>query len=49
VSEPDSEGSLIEHLVELRSRLVRALAGVGIVLLACCPSPARCTRGWPRR
>ncbi len=37
MSEPDSEGSLIEHLVELRSRLVRALAGVGIVLVCLLP------------
>ena len=33
----DSESSLIEHLIELRSRLMRALAGLGIVLLALLP------------
>ena len=36
---PDSnaEGSLIEHLLELRTCLVRALLGVGVVLLALLP------------
>lgn len=32
-----TESSLIEHLVELRSRLVRALLGLGVVLLALLP------------
>ncbi|MFT4257390.1 MAG: twin-arginine translocase subunit TatC [Pseudoxanthomonas sp.] len=34
---PDAESSLIEHLVELRLRLVRALMGVGVALLALMP------------
>ena len=35
---PDNaEGSLIEHLLELRTRLVRALLGVGVVVLALLP------------
>lgn len=32
-----AESSLIEHLVELRARLVRALIGLGVVLLALLP------------
>lgn len=32
-----AESSLIEHLVELRSRLVRALIGLGVVLIALLP------------
>ncbi len=35
--ELQTESSLIEHLVELRSRLVRALLGLGVVLLALLP------------
>lgn len=35
--EQDAEASLLEHLVELRTRLVRGLMGVGIVLLALLP------------
>ena len=31
------ESSLIEHLVELRARLVRGLLGLGVVLLALLP------------
>ena len=31
------ESSLIDHLIELRSRLLRALVGVGVVLLALLP------------
>lgn len=34
---PEAESSLIEHLVELRARLVRALLGLGVVLLALLP------------
>jgi sec-independent protein translocase protein TatC len=34
---PDGEGSLIEHLVELRARLVRALAGLLVVLVVLLP------------
>lgn len=36
-SDPESESSLIEHLIELRSRLMRALIGVGVVLAALLP------------
>ena len=32
-----NESSLIEHLIELRSRVVRALLGLGVVLLALMP------------
>nr|WP_283161010.1 twin-arginine translocase subunit TatC [Xanthomonas nasturtii] len=32
-----AESSLIEHLIELRARLVRALIGLGVVLLALLP------------
>ena len=35
--DPEAESSLIEHLVELRARLVRALMGLGVVLLAVLP------------
>ena len=31
------ESSLVEHLVELRARLVRALLGLGVVLLGLLP------------
>jgi sec-independent protein translocase protein TatC len=41
----DGESSLIEHLVELRSRLMRALAGLGIALLALLPFANR-LYGW---
>lgn len=36
---PDSqaESSLMEHLLELRTRLMRGLLGLGVVLLACLP------------
>ncbi|MBB4128880.1 sec-independent protein translocase protein TatC [Xanthomonas translucens] len=34
---PEAESSLIEHLVELRARLVRALTGLGVVVLALLP------------
>lgn len=38
MSEQDfGESSLVEHLVELRGRLVRALLGLGVVLLALLP------------
>ncbi len=40
-AEPQAEGSLIEHLLELRTRLVRALLGVGVVLLALLPFTRR--------
>ena len=30
----DAESSLMEHLLELRTRLVRGLAGTGLILLA---------------
>ncbi|MCD7098608.1 twin-arginine translocase subunit TatC [Stenotrophomonas sp. MMGLT7] len=33
----EAESSLIDHLVELRARLVRALVGLGVVLLAVLP------------
>jgi len=36
-----AEGSLIEHLIELRTRLVRALLGVGVALLALLPFTRR--------
>jgi len=39
------ENTLIEHLVELRSRLMRALAGLGIVLLGLLPFANR-LYGW---
>jgi sec-independent protein translocase protein TatC len=39
--EHEIEGSLIEHLIELRARLVRALVGVGVVLLALLPLTTR--------
>jgi len=32
-----SESSLVEHLIELRARLVRALIGLGVVLLGLMP------------
>ena len=35
--EPESETRLIDHLIELRSRLMRGLAGLGIVLVALLP------------
>ncbi|MFT3763541.1 MAG: twin-arginine translocase subunit TatC [Pseudoxanthomonas sp.] len=38
---PDAESSLIEHLIELRLRLVRALLGVGVALLALMPFTRR--------
>ena len=41
----DGESSLIDHLVELRSRLMRALAGLGIVLLGLLPFANR-LYGW---
>lgn len=41
----EGEGSLIEHLIELRSRLMRALAGLGIALLALLPFANR-LYGW---
>jgi sec-independent protein translocase protein TatC len=41
----DGGSSLIEHLVELRSRLMRALAGLGIALLALLPFANR-LYGW---
>lgn len=38
MSEQDfGESSLVEHLVELRGRLVRALLGLGVALLALLP------------
>ncbi|WP_022974388.1 twin-arginine translocase subunit TatC, partial [Xanthomonas maliensis] len=40
-----AESSLIEHLVELRLRLVRALIGLGVVLLAMLPF-ARSIYSW---
>ena len=41
MSEQDfGESSLVEHLVELRGRLVRALLGLGVVLLALLPVSA---------
>lgn len=33
----DAESSLMEHLLELRTRLVRGLAGTGLILLALLP------------
>ena len=33
----DTESSLMEHLLELRTRLVRGLAGTGLILLALLP------------
>ena len=41
----DGSGSLIEHLVELRTRLLRAIAGLGIALLALLPFANR-LYGW---
>ena len=35
--EPQAEASLIEHLIELRARLVRGLLGVGVALLLLLP------------
>ncbi len=35
--EPESESPLMEHLLELRSRIMRALAGLVVVLLALLP------------
>ncbi|MEO6519194.1 MAG: twin-arginine translocase subunit TatC [Pseudoxanthomonas sp.] len=35
--EPENESSLLSHLIELRSRLMRALAGVFVVLLGLLP------------
>ncbi len=35
--EPEVESSLMEHLLELRARLMRALAGVVVILLALLP------------
>ncbi|KAF1686924.1 twin-arginine translocase subunit TatC [Pseudoxanthomonas broegbernensis] len=35
--DPDAESSLMEHLLELRSRLMRALAGLVLALLALLP------------
>ena len=35
--ESDTESSLMEHLLELRTRLLRALAGLVVVLLALLP------------
>ena len=43
--EDDGSGSLIEHLVELRTRLLRAIAGLGIALLALLPFANR-LYGW---
>ena len=37
MSDEFSESPLIEHLVELRARLVRGLLGLGVVLLALLP------------
>ncbi len=37
VTEPEAEASLIDHLIELRSRVMRGLAGLGIVLLLLLP------------
>ena len=36
-SGPEAESSLMEHLLELRTRLVRGLAGTGLILLALLP------------
>ncbi len=36
-----AEGQLIDHLIELRSRLMRALFGVGVILLALLPFTTR--------
>ena len=33
----EGEGSLIDHLIELRTRLLRALVGLGIALVAVLP------------
>ena len=35
--EPGAEGSLMEHLLELRSRILRGVAGLAVVLLALLP------------
>ena len=35
--DPEAEATLIEHLIELRARLVRGLLGVGVLLLALLP------------
>lgn len=37
MTEPETEASLIDHLIELRSRVMRGLAGLGIVLLLLLP------------
>ncbi len=37
MTEQQAEASLIDHLIELRSRVMRGLAGLGIVLLALLP------------
>ena len=39
--EPETESSLLGHLIELRSRLMRGLAGVFVVLLALLPFTSR--------
>ncbi|KAF1720247.1 twin-arginine translocase subunit TatC [Pseudoxanthomonas wuyuanensis] len=39
--EHDSESTLIDHLIELRSRLVRGLIGVGVALAALLPFTTR--------
>ncbi len=36
-SEPESESSLLEHLLELRARLMRGLIGLGVILLCLLP------------
>lgn len=46
-AEQDSgEGSLIDHLIELRSRLLRALVGLGIALVAVLPFANRLYGGF---
>ena len=36
-ADPETEATLIEHLIELRGRLIRGLLGVGVALLAFLP------------
>ncbi|WP_295919028.1 twin-arginine translocase subunit TatC, partial [uncultured Xanthomonas sp.] len=37
----EAESSLIEHLIELRARLMRALIGLGVVVVALLPFSKR--------
>ena len=39
--EADAESSLVEHLLELRTRLIRGLAGVALVLVFAMPFAKR--------